>query len=376
MSCRTFIVGIAIAGWFAGSADAATWHVPDQISTITSALDGAAYGDTIVVAPGTYHETHLIVPSGIVLRGATGDPADVIVDAQQQGDVMMLPQADANTVVEGFTLTGGSAIGFGGGLYCGYPTQATIRHCDIVANLAPSSGGGLACFGAEPVFENCRFIDNYSQDDSVTGGGAVYLNGSDAVFRHCEFRSNSTAGGGGAVSVYASEPTFEHCTFAENQASNGSAVAIYHADASFTDCVVDANRCNGLGVGAIYAYQGTAMLERCTISENQAYWGGGIAGSVDALISLDDCTIARNQGTSAGGGVALFFDSGLNAEDCVWVENSGGDGFVEWDCAAFLTCCETDPELWIGDGVVIFDDEDCVIATRENTWSEVRTMFR
>jgi hypothetical protein len=372
---RPIALGALIVCGLIATAPAATWNVPQQIDTIGGALTAAAAGDTILVAPGTYFEHHLVVPSGIVLRGVSGDPADVIIDAAEQGDVMMVPQGDASTLIEGLTLTGGS-FGSGGGLHCGYPTTATFRRCVVYANVADNGGGGLACYGASPVFEECRFEDNYSRDDEVTGGGGVYLNSSHPVFRDCAFTSNSTAGMGGGVSMYASTATFERCTFSENQASNGAGVFVYHAEASFVDCLVTDNHGTGTSLGAIYAYASDVVMEQCELVANTAFTGAAVAGWSGSSITLDHCRIEQNQAHADLAAVRLAFDTTFEAVWTVFAANEGGDGNVAGGCQATLICCDTDPDAWIGDGGVIVDDSDCAVATRRAAWTDVRDLYR
>jgi len=63
-----------------------TIHVPGDIPTIQAGLQAAVAGDTVLVAAGTYYEHDLTMnPSGIILRGETGLPEDVIIDAQGLG---------------------------------------------------------------------------------------------------------------------------------------------------------------------------------------------------------------------------------------------------------------------------------------------------
>lgn len=70
-----------------------TLHVPAQFAGIQAAIDAAQPGDTVLVAPGTYHE-HVVLKSGVRLQGSgaeqttlDGDGQSVsIVDADQARD--------------------------------------------------------------------------------------------------------------------------------------------------------------------------------------------------------------------------------------------------------------------------------------------------
>ncbi|MBK9471815.1 MAG: right-handed parallel beta-helix repeat-containing protein [bacterium] len=379
MNARLFIAFAGLGILMGGPTVAATWHVPAQVATIDAALDGAAHGDSVIVAPGTYYESHLNLPSGVVMIGSVSDPSTVIIDAQQQDYVMIIPQADDTSVLEGFTLTGGSSPGSGGGLHCGYPTRATVRHCDIVGNSA-ATGGGLACYGADPVFEHCRFLNNTGLADGVLGGGAVILNSSHPVFRDCVFAGNTTQGNGGAVAAYAATASFENCTFTGNTAPNGSAIFVYHAEATFADCALTDNIAVGYGVGAAYVYEGELTFENCTISGNQADTGAGVFGSSNSSISMSHCAVVANAGTFGAGGIELWFGSTFIADSCEFADNTTGgvpgDGAVDDGCSATLVCCETSPELWSGDGTVVFDNDGCTVGIEQVTWGDVKALFR
>ena len=92
-------VGFLVAAALVGTCGAAPrrvvardWHVPAEAATIQAAVDSAVAGDVVVLAAGTYSDctelngngvAHIaILRNGIHLRGATGDPADVVLDAE------------------------------------------------------------------------------------------------------------------------------------------------------------------------------------------------------------------------------------------------------------------------------------------------------
>ena len=77
--------------------------------SIQAAIDNAVDTDEIVVARGTYFETINFLGKAIALRSANG-PDVTIIDAQQTGTVVTCDSGEGtDTVLEGFTITGGSA---------------------------------------------------------------------------------------------------------------------------------------------------------------------------------------------------------------------------------------------------------------------------
>ena len=126
---RTIIktINCIIAGLilFTITSGADTIHVPDEQPTIQIGLDMAEDGDTVRVAPGTYHETiHWpYVTTGIKLFGSSEYDCFIDGDYDDRILLMMGEHIDTTTVVSGFTLEHGSSPGGwdidgGGGISC------------------------------------------------------------------------------------------------------------------------------------------------------------------------------------------------------------------------------------------------------------------
>jgi hypothetical protein len=130
---------LALAPLLASAATAqAVLNVPADHPTIQAALDAAQPGDTVLVAPGTYHE-HLQLKEDVTLSG-TGW-RKTIIDGGGIGDVLT---ADGihNFVVENLTVRGSKAIGGNPG--------AGIR----------IKGSSTTTFGVTARVERCRILDN------------------------------------------------------------------------------------------------------------------------------------------------------------------------------------------------------------------------
>jgi len=68
--CRLCSTGFVLVLIFLSSApmEAATIHVPDDFPTIQAAIDAAAEGDTVLVAPGTYEENIDFIGKNITVK--------------------------------------------------------------------------------------------------------------------------------------------------------------------------------------------------------------------------------------------------------------------------------------------------------------------
>jgi hypothetical protein len=160
---------------------------------IQTAINDANNGDEIEVAPGTYY-------GGINFKGkairlySTAGPNDTIIDGIGNCHVVQCVSGEgANTILKGFTITGGNASG-------GWPD---------------SYGGGMFNWVSSPTVTNCIFTGN-----SADSGGGMYNTGSSPAVTDCKFTGYLTSGNGGVMFNVQSIPTVTNCTFSGNEAGN------------------------------------------------------------------------------------------------------------------------------------------------------------
>jgi len=164
-----------------------TIHVPADMPDIQMAIDTAADGQLVLVAPGTY------IGSGnrdidfrgkrIGVRSADG-PATTILDLQGSADTnhtgfVFFSGETPESELDGFTIRGGyGPNGAGIGMLNSSPT---IRNCIFVANTAYASGGVIHCKSSSPTIESCTFSDN-----AAPVGSAVFcIAGSSPRLENC-----------------------------------------------------------------------------------------------------------------------------------------------------------------------------------------------
>ncbi len=301
---------------------AATIHVPDDQPTIQAGIDAASYGDTVLVACGTYSEHDIIMESGVCLTSETGLADCVTVDAQQQGRVFYCDGVDNSASIVGLTITGGevydvsptgggvwcrsSSLSFtnctfsdnraidGGGMTCSESSSPTLTNCMFVSNSVPSSGGGMSCYGSSsPTLTGCTFEDNHAGDF----GGGMSCGGS-STLTNCTFRGNDAATYWGGGVLCGGLATFTSCTFEENYA--------------------------GVSGGGMYCSGGSPTLTNCTFAANYAEeHGGGIASRPSSSPVLTACIIAFS-----AVGEAVYCDEAGSTPSlycCDLYGNAGGD---------------------------------------------------
>ncbi|MCP4837779.1 MAG: hypothetical protein GY894_00250 [Planctomycetes bacterium] len=186
------IVAIMMALVVCGLATAAELHVPADYTTIQAAVDVASNGDEILVAPGTYTGTGDEVVDTLgkaITIKASGTPEETIIDGEgARGVVQCAGGEGADTIIEGFTITGGSAVN-GGGIYCGWDSSTTITNCIFTNNTADGGGGGIYCHGnSSPTITGCTISNNTAGDD---GGGIFGSSNSSPTISGCTISGNT-----------------------------------------------------------------------------------------------------------------------------------------------------------------------------------------
>ena len=250
-----------------------TIYVPSDVNTIQRAIYASIDGDTIMVSEGTYYEA--IDFNGVSCALTSTDSTDwdvvanTIIDANDPnaGVVTFQNSEDANSLLKGFTITGGDL-----GIYC-YEASPTISNCLITDNNSTSYGGGMYDCNSSPVVTKCVFSKNeaaygggiydfnstlaliscvFAENTADTDGGGMYNDDSSPIIINCTFSGNSAAGNGGGMYSYGvSDPNLTNCIFWDNDAV-GSGDEIYNYDANsepnFSYCDIKGGL-NGPGCG-------------------------------------------------------------------------------------------------------------------------------
>jgi len=211
-----------------------TLLVPDEYSTIQSAINASFDGDQILVADGIYTGTGNrdidFKGKAITVRSING-PSACIIDCQasssdnHRGFYFHLGE-DRDSILDGFTITNGYVSDGtwpqGGGIFCLHAgTRPTIQNCVITGNSA-HDGGGIACNGGRPKIINCSITDNDAYP--YYGGGIYHWNFANTAIIGCTISNNSAMyGGGGVFSGNKSTPTMTNSIVWSNTSESGGA---------------------------------------------------------------------------------------------------------------------------------------------------------
>jgi hypothetical protein len=269
---RPAVCAVLAAVSFSASApraQAVTWNVNPQgtgdAPTIQSAIDQAAPGDVVLLAPGTYKGVRQRPAHGGVITKAvvfaapgvnldsSGGAGVTVIDAEFQGHCIV--GAEVGVVeVRGITFTRGRPEG---------------------EYSYSSLAGGGAYFGWSSVtFDNCVFEHCVGETVTIDGASAIFLfEGSSSVIRSCLFRDNYAGDIGGAVGLFReSGARVESCTFVRNHAEDGGG-AIEINDSSVTlDNSVFAFNSAVLRAGAVLCLNAAVVSGSCNLFWGNSAW--------------------------------------------------------------------------------------------------------
>jgi hypothetical protein len=151
-----------------------------------------------LVSDGTYSGTgfkNINFKGKSIWARSKGGAASCIINSESARAFYFVSGESPETVVEGFTVTGGAI-----------------------------TGAGVYCLGASPTLITCFVRDNTLSGQS---GAGVYLKSSSPVFINCCIARNTCTQYGGGVYCDSSSPVFVNCTITDNTASTGGGIGVY-----------------------------------------------------------------------------------------------------------------------------------------------------
>ncbi|MCC6963510.1 MAG: hypothetical protein IT585_09690 [candidate division Zixibacteria bacterium] len=366
-------------------------YVPSEYATVQSAIDASINGDTVVVAPGRYYERINFLGKRILLTSSILFSSDslLIRNTILDGDTMFTPLLgdtgcvvrfvngeDSNSVLAGFTITGGVGSDEGccqgaGILVAGagprisksrviqnlgtgielvpnlpWPYRVLIDSCQIMSN----SRDGILARGDGPEIwlVDCEVVGNLA-NGILSGwpvgivnvvGGRIANNlelGINAFrpgrMQDCIIENNKAGGVGYAFqkntagSISPSEGTYRAQAKMENVIvkNNEFGVIIYENVWEIRDCVFEGNAQFAIGI----ALDSKATLWDCMIRSNGngTGVGGGIRIVNDQIWGIE-ChnTLFEGNRASLGGAIGQRTNSELTLSNCIFANNEADSG--------------------------------------------------
>ncbi|MFC8419909.1 right-handed parallel beta-helix repeat-containing protein [Streptomyces sp. NPDC057236] len=295
-----------------------------EYASLAAALEAAAEGDVLTVAPGTYRE-NLVVQRAVTLRGPEGSPGSVRI-APPDGVPLTVR---ASAVVQDLHVEGQDATAPAVLVEEGTPELRDIR---VVTR---SAAGIEVRGGARPTARRCTV-------DNPAGTGIAVLDGGGGVFEECEVVA---AGQAGVAVRGGAHPRLERCRV-HHASGSGLTATGENSALEAVGCEVYEVRGSGVQVTG----RATAHLTDCDVHRTT---GDGITLDTDAVLTLADCRIhdipenavdlrSRSVLTLTRTSVRRFGRNGLS----VWDPGTRVDAN---QCEIFDSTGDY-PAVWVSDG--------------------------
>lgn len=212
---------------------------------------------------------------------------------------------DGTTVLEGFTITGGTAAE-GGGVYC--RNGGVVRQCILAGNQAQAQGGG----------------------GHAAEGGTI---------TDCVVSNNAVVSGDGGGLSAANRGRVLNCLIAGNQASGNGGGVVLSKEGLAQNCLIAANQAVGLGGGVFLM---DSALDSCTVAQNTADDAGGVfavlSGVTNTIVHYNRARLGKNVSEGDEGSwyncctLPLMGVDGI-ADEPTFVDAESGDYRLTADCA-------------------------------------------
>jgi len=310
-------------------------HYVNPGESIQAAIVAADPGDEIEVAPGTYYEAIDFKGKAVRLYSSGGQDVTTIDGTGHYHVVQCINSEGPDTILEGFTITGGDATG-------SWPDDL---------------GGGMFNNGSNPTVTNCIFSGN-----TANHGGGMYNKLSDPTVTNCTFNGNTASDDGGGMFNIESSPTVTNCSFSSNTAtdSGGGMLNYYNANPTVNNCTFSSNTADRYG-GGMYNMESSPMVINCTFSGNTVNYGGGMWNFLSNPTVIN-CTFSGNTTNLSGGGMYNEFFSRPTVTNCTFTDNTasddGGGMYNWWNSSSAVTNCTFTGNTASDDGGGMHNDEN------------------
>ncbi|WP_338687889.1 right-handed parallel beta-helix repeat-containing protein [Streptomyces acidiscabies] len=295
-----------------------------EYASLAAALEAAADGDVLTVAPGTYRE-NLVVERSVTLRGPEGAPGSVRIAPVDGVPLTVRASAVVQDLhVEGQDTTSPALL-----VEEGTPELLDVR---VVTR---SAAGIEVRGGARPTVRRCTV-------DNPAGIGIAVLDGAGGVFEECEVLAAGQAG----VSVRGgAHPRLERSRV-HHTSGTGVSVTGDNSALEAVGCEIYEVRGSGVQITA----RATAHFTDCDVHRTTA---DGVTLDTDAVLTLADCRIhdipenavdlrSRSVLTLTRTSVRQFGRNGLS----VWDPGTRVDAN---QCEIFDSTGDY-PAVWVSDG--------------------------
>ena len=295
---------------------------PADFNNIQAAINDANDVDVILVSKGTYFENLNFKGKNIILKSTDPENLDTVANTVIKGDgngpvVTFNNGEDINSILKGFSITGGNSYYKGAGIYCS-KSSPTISNC-IVKDNTSGDGSSIMCWESSALISDCTVTQNTGT--AVSCRGNVRLT-------NCIVSENMGGGVHGYDGVIVSK------------------------------CIISRNKDGGIGIAR------NAIIDKCVAEDNER---GGIRGGDNTIIKNSIIKGNKGGGVLVGnsskvinsliisneGGAAITSDYSRNvAIDNCTISNNSAQGVYCMGSIMSLNNCilfgNIEPEIYVG----------------------------
>ncbi|MEV4739008.1 right-handed parallel beta-helix repeat-containing protein [Streptomyces sp. NPDC049555] len=295
-----------------------------EYDSLAAALEAAADGDVLSVAPGTYRE-NVVLARAVTLRGDEGQPGSVRIAPTEGVAVTVRASATLQDVcIEGHDASVPALL-----VEEGRPVLSGLR---VVTR---SAAGIEVRDGARPTVRACTV-------DNPAGVGISVQGGAGGVFEDCEVVAAGQSGvavGGGAA------PRLERCRVHH---ARGAGLSLTGEGSTLEAVGCEVYEIRGAGVQV--AARAAGRLTDCRVHRTS---GDGVTLDTDAVLELADCAIHDVPENA----VDLRSRSVLRMTRSA-VRRFGRNGLSVWDPGTRVEAVQCEihdstgdyPAVWVSDG--------------------------
>jgi len=293
---------IALLCLLINRANSATIYVPTDYPSIQGGIDAATAGDTVVLEIGTYNEYDIRMKYGVHLLGETGNPEDVVINAPQNGSVIICENFEgvSPTTIEALTITSSADSNSCYGIWCENCPNIVIDN-----NIIHGNGNtGIISYDCGILIEDNRIYDNQHVSVSCMGDSShvviirnnvihdnrnMYSEGLGGGIHCASVRlelsgnliyDNISGGGGGAFILWCKSVTAFNNTIVNNTAPDfaGGLMLILQSDDS---AFVGNSILWGNSIDQIYPYADSGAYYEIEYCDIMGGWDGATNFSLD-----------------------------------------------------------------------------------------------
>ena len=269
--------------------------VPNDYTTIQTAIDSANSNDTIIVMPGIYNENILWENKNLVIKSYSGRD-HTIIDGQNLDVVVHISGGtiDSTSLLEGFTIRNGMGNQSG---------------------VLGESGGVLTSNGVSYINLNNLIVEDCNSNGGASGMFFHY--GGIAKVENSIIRNNLNGG----LQFHSTEGIMNNVVIENNL--NNSAIHVYDAGIEIDNSEIKNNPHSGItysGVGYEPNYFQDVLFSNNGTQNNSD--GGAINLSISgALTNIKNCTFYNNGGSSDIKSSGGYFNDEFTGNNII-IENS------------------------------------------------------